>query len=115
MAEIDFSCEEIPVEKVLQCSLGLRAKELAILQGLEGEKSAERVAQEFGVSKNYAQRILKNLSDKGLVERRAYNLASGGYIYEYQRKERDEIIDDVLSTLEGWYNRAKETIRQDGL
>ena len=115
MVEIDFSCEEIPVKKVLQCSLGLRSKELQILRGVEKPRTAQEVAELYGVSKNYAQRMLKNLTDKELVTRRSYNLRSGGYVYEYQRKSEDEIIEVVLGNLKEWHDRAQETVKEEGL
>lgn len=110
---INFSCTNIPVFEVLRCSWNLTKTELQILRGLSDTKTTADVKEEHDVSMSLAQRSMKALYDKDLVERQQVNQRQGGYIFVYSRKSRDELVNDIKHIIDDWSARAKEAVANE--
>lgn len=113
MTMINFSCTNIPVFEVLQCSFNLNKTELRILSSLDGEVTTQDISDDLDVSKSLAQRSMKSLYDKDVVERRQVNRRDGGYTYVYQRKPRDELVERVQRIIADWSERAQKAIEDE--
>jgi predicted transcriptional regulator len=113
MTMINFSCTNIPVFEVLRCSWNLTKTELQILRGLSDTKTTADVKEEHDVSMSLAQRSMKALYDKDLVERQQVNQRQGGYIFVYSRKSRDELVNDIKHIIDDWSARAKEAVANE--
>jgi predicted transcriptional regulator len=93
---------------LLCCAFGLRDSELDVYFALlSGLKTVEDISEKVGKDRSTVQRVLNKLHSKGLVIRETQNIPRGGYFYEYQAVESDQIRDQILKQLEEWYKATR--------
>ena len=110
---MDFACESIDVEQVLKCSFGLSKSGCAVMHELlesGGWHSSEQVAQATGYDLATAQRNLKHLAERGVLERVQQNRDNGGYEYVYRVVGDEEFRRLVEDTLDEWVSEAKREV-----
>ncbi len=112
---MDFACEEIDVEQVLQCSFGLTKSGCAVMQlflTCEDEwMSSDYVAEATGYDLATAQRALKHLVERGVLVRSQQNRSGGGYEYVYCVVDPGVFARLVEQTLDAWVADAKKEVR----
>ncbi len=111
---IDFACKKLDLSEVMRCGLGITKTEQDILFYLfENEWStANDVAKKSDISLATAQRSLKNLHSKELVDRRQQNLDLGGYLFFYKAKDKDHIKTELKSILDGWIRNVESSLNK---
>ncbi|MFP4116306.1 MAG: helix-turn-helix domain-containing protein [Candidatus Aenigmatarchaeota archaeon] len=108
---IDFACKTIEVEELIRCSFQLSKTDYRLLLRLLGSKgSVKDLAEEMNLDRTTVNKSLTKLLDRKLVERRQYNISSGGYRYVYRAKDKEEIKKRVRDLIENWGSSAKEAI-----
>jgi predicted transcriptional regulator len=100
MTAINFSCTTIPVDDVLRCSWNLTKTELNVLKALDDEVTTKDIRDQHGISISLAQRTLKKLHDHDLVTRRQVNRRDGGYVYVYERRPNDELVNNIQAIID---------------
>lgn len=110
---IDFACKTFSLDEIVRCSLGLTRAEMRLLNLLLRKKcwfSADEVASSLAVDLSTAQRSLKSLHDKDIVERRQRNLSGGGYTYSYCLKDKDDIRSRIMDIIHSWVGRVRKEL-----
>lgn len=112
---IDFACKKFDLDEVIKCSLALSKSEFRILNFLiknEGEFQTETMSKKLGLDKSTVQRSIKKLHGEGLVFRRQKNKTSGGYVFYYSIKDKNEIKKRVKDTIYNWVKVFEERIEK---
>lgn len=108
---IDFACESIKLEDLIRCSFQISRTDCRVLKKLlDSEKGTKEISKEMGLDRSTIHKSVTKLMDKELLERRQYNLASGGYRYVYISKEKEEIKNRLENLIDRWSSSAKEAI-----
>ncbi len=100
--EVTFACKKFPIDQVLRCSFGLSQSQFRLLKLLlsRGELSVEEAANLLGKDRTTVQRSMKSLVQRGLVQRRQYNLENGGYQYHYLPQNKQDIKQRIKEHFE---------------
>lgn len=113
---IDFACKRFKLDEVIKCGLGLTKADLKVLQLLRSDVTvwctAEDISQKLSLDLSTAQRALKKLTEKGVVDRRQDNLEGGGYIYRYSIKPKKEVREVVMRIVTRWANTVEEELKK---
>ena len=107
---IDFACKKFNLDEIIKCGLGLSRSDYSILSFLiknKKEFSSNEVSSKTGFDLSTSQRTLKKLRELNLVSRRQVNLVSGGYIYYYQSKKKEEISKKILEIVNNWSKKVE--------
>ena len=111
---IDFACKKLNLKEVMRCGLGITRTEQDILNYLFKSEwvTASDVAQVNNISLATAQRSLKNLHLKNLIERRQQNLDLGGYLFFYKSKDKDFIKSELKDILNSWIQNVESSLEK---
>ena len=111
---INFACKKLDLYEVMRCGLGLTKTEHAILLFLLDNdwETANDVANKLKISLATAQRSLKNLHSKELIERRQQNLDLGGYLFFYKAKSKEEIRTELKKILSNWMENVETSLNK---
>lgn len=109
---IDFACKKFDIDEVIRCGLGITKTEQEILELLVKKElqTAHEVTKELKISLATAQRSLKILHEKNLIDRRQQNLDKGGYLFFYQAKDKEVIKNEIKKILDNWINNVNESL-----
>ncbi len=109
---IDFACKKLDLNQVIRCSLGITKTEQELLNLLLGKDwvTAGEVEKSLSISLATAQRSLKNLHEKELIERRQQNLDKGGYLFFYKAKDKEFIKSQLRSILKSWMDNVDDSL-----
>ena len=109
---INFACKKLDLDEVMRCGLGLTKTEHAILLFLLDNdwETANDVANKLKISLATAQRSLKNLHSKELIERRQQNLDLGGYLFFYKAKDKDFVKGELKNILSRWVKNVDSSL-----
>ena len=111
---IDFACKKFIIDDVIKCSFGLSKSDLRIFYFLMGSPKeffiASDISKKLKLDLSTVQRSLKKLYEKDVLVRRQNNLDTGGYIFIYQIKDRDEISSMILEMIDSWKQRVEKEL-----
>lgn len=112
---IDFACKKFDLEEVIKCSLALSKSEFRLLSFLiknDGDFQTETLSRKLGLDKSTIQRSIKKLHVEGLVFRRQKNKTSGGYVFYYSVKDKNEIKKRVKDIIHNWVKVFEDKIEK---
>lgn len=107
---INFACKDFDLEKVIKCSLSLTKSEykiLKLLMDVSESLSSEEVSRNVQIDLSTAQRSLKKLREKKLIERTQTNLSPGGYVFLYKAKNKTEIKNKISEVIRLWNQKLE--------
>ncbi|MGV8162279.1 MAG: helix-turn-helix domain-containing protein [Candidatus Nanoarchaeia archaeon] len=111
---IDFACKEFDLDEIVKCSLGMSRAEFKLVKMLlSSEKewfTTQEISKELKLDLSTIQRCVKSLHEKELLIRRQENLDSGGYIFRYQLKKREELRQRIKDTVSRWVARVNDEL-----
>ncbi len=103
---IDFACKRFSLPEIIKCSLGLTRAEYKVLETLLSEDgkwfTSEVLSKRLSLDLSTVQRCMKKLHGKELISRNQENLSSGGYIFYYRIRQRDELRARIMSVIRSW-------------
>ncbi|MFA6088913.1 MAG: helix-turn-helix domain-containing protein [Candidatus Woesearchaeota archaeon] len=106
---LDFACKKFKIEEVVVCSLGIRKIDFSILSIMyqtNTEMTVFDIAKKAGVDRTTAQKSIKKLLEKGLIQRYQENLKSGGYLFLYRSKDKEMIKNKIEATINDWQKKV---------
>ena len=111
---IDFACKKLDLDEVMRCGFGITKTEQEILNFLfvNDLVTANVLADKLGLSLATAQRSLKNLHEKNLVERRQQNLDRGGYLFFYAARDKSFVKQELKKILDGWVKNVDASLKK---
>jgi predicted transcriptional regulator len=102
--------EDIRVEAVMQCLMGMRDLETKIYFSLlEKPGTPMAVSERLGKSRSLVQRSLQNLIGYGLAYRRPVKRPRGR-AYEYVAVPKEEVKNTLKHALKEWSSTVEKTI-----
>ena len=110
---MDITCGKLDIEDVIACSLSLKKSEYKIFEILLRSKenlTIQQIAGKLKLDRTTVQKILKTLTGKGLIHRFQQNLENGGYIYNYNIKEKPAVKKHIKDALKAWYENSVRQI-----
>ena len=109
---IDFACKKLDIKEVMRCGLGITKTEQDILNLLIRSDwlTANDISSSMSISLATAQRSLKNLHIKNLIERRQQNLDLGGYLFFYKAKDKSFIKHELKEILDSWISNVENSL-----
>ena len=111
---IDFACKEFYLDEIIKCSLGITKAEFKLVKLLLDSKrewfTTQELSKELHLDLSTVQRCVKSLSEKNLLLRRQENLSSGGYLFRYQLKKREELRQRIKDTISRWVARVNDEL-----
>src|SRR5512138_2173352 len=103
---IDFACKEFDLDEIIKCSLGITKAEFKLVKKmLSSDKewfTTQELSKELDLDLSTVQRCVKSLNEKEIIIRRQENLDSGGYLFRYQLKKREELRQRIKDTISRW-------------
>lgn len=112
---LDFACKRIELEEVVRCGLAISKSEYALIRFLLRNRdnwySSEQLSARMHLDKSTIQRSLKKLFEKEVINRKQRNLESGGYVFIYQTKNRQALIEKISSIVQDWTKRVLEEMK----
>jgi predicted transcriptional regulator len=113
---IDFACSQFELDEIIKCGFGLTKAEYKILVEMaktDGEwRTAEEIAKKLKIDTSTAQRAVKKLHEKNIVERAQNNLSGGGYLFIYKIKNKAELRKTLIAIINSWTKRAETEINK---
>lgn len=111
---IDFACKKLDLNEVMRCGFGITKTEQELLNFLINSdwRTASHVAKHLGISLATAQRSLKNLHEKNLIERMQLNLDKGGYLFSYRARDKSFIKSEIKIILDGWIKNVDSSLQK---
>lgn len=113
MTMIDFACKRVPIEEIIKCSFALAKTDYATFKVLitnNKEMSVQEIQEKVGKDRTTVQRSIKSLLEKNLILRRQINLESGGFMYYYNIRKKQEIKDQIYSNFESWEKKVLDEL-----
>lgn len=112
--DIDMTCIDLSVEDLLRCSLGLSAREVAVLLSLLRSGGWLKVAKISALSRrdrSVVQRALLSLMRKGIIERDQHNLDGGGYEFLYRARDKKMIKRLIIGKSRAFSAMVEASVR----
>ncbi len=112
---VTFSCKRITEEELIRCSFTLNKTEYNVLIFLLKSDKAHKVSQiskAMKLKRTTIQKAIKNLVEKGLVNRTQKNLFRGGYVFLYKPNNKEEIKNKMKEITYKWYKRIEKAISE---
>lgn len=106
---MDITCGKIDIEDIIACSLSLKKSEYKIFEILlrtNENLTIKQISDKLKLDRTTIQKILKTLSEKGLIHRLQKNLENGGYIYNYNIKDKPAVKKYIKDALKIWYEKS---------
>jgi predicted transcriptional regulator len=104
-----LKCKQMDSRELIQCTFGLTKTELKIfLYLLKNKRSipSNDIAQEIELDRTTVQKSMKGLLDRDIVLRKQMNLDSGGYVFLYCVKHKDELKKQMETIIQSWSTSA---------
>ena len=112
---IDFACRKFQMQEVIMCSLGLNKLDFAIVTTLleaKEDMSINEIARKNNIDRTTAQKAIKRLFEKGLIERYQKNLERGGYLFVYRLIGKRALKDKIISIIESWHKSVMKELER---
>jgi predicted transcriptional regulator len=106
---MDITCGKLDIEDIIACSLSLKKSEYKIFEVLLRSKenlTIQQISDKLKLDRTTIQKILKTLSEKGLIHRFQQNLENGGYIYNYNIKDKPAVKKHIKDALKIWFENS---------
>lgn len=110
---MDITCGKLEIEDVIACSLSLKKSEYKIFEVLLRSKenlTIQQLSNKLKLDRTTIQKILKSLTEKGLIHRLQQNLENGGYVYNYSIKDKPAVKKHIKGSLKQWYENSIKQI-----
>jgi predicted transcriptional regulator len=111
---IDFACKEFDLDDIIKCSLGMTKAEFKLvdmfLTSNQEWLTTQDIAKKLKLDLSTVQRCVKSLNEKDIIIRRQENLNSGGYVFRYQLKKREELREKIKDTISRWVSRVNDEL-----
>lgn len=76
----------------------------------EDELNIQKLEKKIGKDRTTIQRSIKNLMKQDILFRRQINLGTGGFMYCYSIKEKEEIKKKIYSNFENWQKKVLDEL-----
>lgn len=114
MRKIDFTCKQVTLKDLIQCNYNLNESEYFIFSELiksdEG-LSVKELIKIVNKDRTTIQKILIKLLKRNLILKRQVNL-DRGFMFIYFAKNKNEIVKDIETNVEQYFNRIKESLSE---
>jgi predicted transcriptional regulator len=108
-------CKNLTSQELIQCTFNLTKTELKIFLFLLKNKRSvpsTNIAEDLGVDRTTIQKSMKGLLDKDIVLRKQLNLDSGGYVFLYSVKNKDELREQMRKIIKTWAENTEKQLEQ---
>jgi predicted transcriptional regulator len=112
---ISFACKNVQLQDIVMCSFELNKTEYALLLFMlknEDQLTIQEIATKTSFERSTVQKAIAKLLSKELVERRQFNLSSGGYHFVYEIADKDVIKERISKIVEGWYKNVIAAVNE---
>jgi predicted transcriptional regulator len=110
----DFACKKFSIDDVLKCGFSLTNSGLKVLKYFITNSSkafsTKELSKKFNLELSTVQKNVKFLYQAGFLFRTQKNKSSGGYVYYYQIKNKEEMKKLITDIMEGWTKSFKKEI-----
>jgi predicted transcriptional regulator len=111
---IDFACKKFDLNEVIRCGLGLSKAEYNIFKFFISNTNKTStpiiVKKTLNLELSTIQRAVKKLHDLNILQRNQTNLSSGGYVFSYKIKSKNEIKNKILEVISSWKKRVESEL-----
>ncbi|MFA6073783.1 MAG: MarR family transcriptional regulator [Candidatus Woesearchaeota archaeon] len=111
---IDFACKEFNLDEIIKCSLGLTKAEFNLVKMMLATNkewfTTQELSKDLKLELSTIQRCVKSLHEKEILLRRQENLDSGGYLFHYQLKKREELRQRIKDTTSRWVAKVNDEL-----
>ncbi|RQD86029.1 MarR family transcriptional regulator [Methanosalsum natronophilum] len=111
---VDFACKTVELDEVVKCSLNLTKADLRVLKYLlDCDKeylTADLLSKSLGFDLSTIQKSVKKLHERGVVTRSQNNLDSGGYVFVYKIKPKNDIKETIMFSVTAWVELLEEEL-----
>ncbi|HIH32528.1 TPA: HTH domain-containing protein [Candidatus Woesearchaeota archaeon] len=110
---MDITCGKLDIKDIIACSLSLKKSEYRIFELLIKSRSnltIQQLSEQLSLDRTTIQKILKTLTNKGLIQRFQQNLENGGYIFNYKIKDKNSVKNHIKDSLRQWSESAIKQI-----
>lgn len=107
--------QELVCEGLLECIYGLKQLDrecFAALVESDEPLTVDEVADRVDRERSTAYRSIQRLLQDGFVRKEQVNYDSGGYYHVYYPADPEEIANEMRRTLNDWYARMGQLIRE---
>jgi len=111
---IDFACKKLNLDEVMRCGLGITKTEFDLINFMLNTDwiTAIELSEHLNISLATAQRSLKNLHEKKLINRHQQNLDKGGYLFMYKAKNKEFIKGELKTIFYGWMKNVESSLNK---
>jgi predicted transcriptional regulator len=109
----EYICKQFNLNSLIKCCFNLAESEIKVFLELMECKNPTCVldiSKKLKRDRSTVQKIMHSLLEKGLVEKKKFNLEEGGYIFYYSPKSKSEIKKQMLQSVEVWHSSMKKSI-----
>jgi predicted transcriptional regulator len=114
MSMINFACKRVPIEEIIKCSFMLNKTDYLVFKILmsskEDELNIQKLEKKIGKDRTTIQRSIKNLMAQDLIFRRQINLDTGGFMYCYSIKKKEDIKKKIYDNFENWQKKVLDEL-----
>jgi predicted transcriptional regulator len=110
---VNFACKKISKEEIVRCSFALNKSSYNLLDFLLKQKNPlniSSISKKMNLERSSIQKAIPDLFEKDLISRKQKNIPSGGYVYFYLTKDREEIKKRIKNLVSSWYENIKKEI-----
>jgi len=108
---IKFACKKFDLNEVIRCGLGISRAEYRIFKVFLSKKGnyfkTEEISKILNLDISTVQRAVKKLHDLEVLQRNQNNLSGGGYVFMYEIRDKKEIREKILSTINSWNKKVE--------
>lgn len=114
MSTINFACKKVSIENVIRCGLGLNKTGYKIFKVLlnSDELDINEISTKISKDRTTVQRVIKTLVKSGIVFRRQVNLDSGGFMFYYSIKSKEEIKKRTYENFCNWKTLVEAELKK---
>ncbi len=101
--------------EVLRCTFHLSKPQCRLLVFLLYQNkplTVQEISNKLNLNRTTVQKNIKPLFEKKLIRRYQRNFDNGGYIYEYQINNKEELKRQITSVVKNWYDKAIKDIER---
>ncbi|MDP2749596.1 MAG: HTH domain-containing protein [Nanoarchaeota archaeon] len=113
---VNFACKKFDLSEIIKCSLSLTKIECKILKFLLKNEddwlSSTDIAKKMGVGRSTAQKAVKKLNEKKILNQRQQNIEGGGYFFVYQIENKQKVRKIITDIVHEWVNDFEKEINK---
>lgn len=114
LIDMQFACNDIDLDEVAKCSLGLTKAEYRVFckyRMLKKKVTLAELSGKTGLDRTTVQKASLKLVQKGLLSRFQRNRERGGYEYLYAIEDREKIRSKVREIVRSWWEQVDEGLK----